>query len=73
VNFGSHLRDARGTLIRPGEPGYLPPSTRPYAAQKAFSPVAGAIDCTLWKYFSRNVKIAKKIAWNCGRDQYLEI
>jgi hypothetical protein len=49
VNFGPHLRNERGKLIRPGEPGYLPPSTRPYATQKAFSPVAGAIDCTLWR------------------------
>jgi hypothetical protein len=49
VNFGPHLRNDRGKLIRPGEPGYSPPSTRPYAAQKAFSAVAGAIDCALWK------------------------
>lgn len=53
VNFGPHLRDDRGKVIRPGEPGYLPPSTRPYATQKAFAPVAGAIDCTLWRAFLR--------------------
>ena len=51
VNFGPHLRDARGALLRPGEPGYIPPSRRPYAAQKAFSPIAAAIDCALWRRF----------------------
>lgn len=51
VNFGPHLRDARGKLIRLGEPDYIPPDTRPYAAQKAFSPVAAAIDCSLWRRF----------------------
>jgi hypothetical protein len=51
VNFGSHLRDARGKLIRPGEPGYSPPFTRPYAEQKAFSPVSAAIDCAFWRRF----------------------
>ncbi len=51
VNFGPHLRDARGKLIQPGEPGWIPPSRRPYAAQKAFSPVAAAIDCGLWRRF----------------------
>jgi len=51
VNFGSHLRDTWGTLIRPGEPGYIPPSRRPYAAQKAFSPVAATVDCALWRRF----------------------
>lgn len=50
VNFGPHLRDDCGKPIRPGELGYLPPPTRPYAPQKAFSPVAAAIDCALWKY-----------------------
>jgi hypothetical protein len=49
VNFGPHLRDDRGKLIRPGEPGHIPPSTRPFADQKAFSPVAGTIDCSLWR------------------------
>jgi hypothetical protein len=52
VNFGPHLRDDRGKLIRSGEPGYIPPSTRPYAAQKAFSPIAAAVDCALWTRFS---------------------
>lgn len=51
VNFGLHLRNAEGTLIRHGEPGYIPPAARPYAAQKAFSPVAAAIDCAHWRYF----------------------
>jgi len=54
VNFGSHLRDASGSLIRPGEADYSPPSMRPYAEQKAFAPVAGAIDCTLWIRFLRD-------------------
>ena len=51
VNFGPHLRDAQGKLIRRGEPGFIPPSTRPYASQKAFPPVAAAIDCALWRHF----------------------
>jgi hypothetical protein len=49
VNFGAYLRDAQGRLIPPGELGYVPPPARPYAAQKAFSPVAATIDCALWK------------------------
>jgi hypothetical protein len=53
VNFGPHLRDACGNLIRQDEPGWIPPSTRPYAEQKAFAPVAGAIDCALWSRFLR--------------------
>ncbi len=51
VNFGPHLRDADGTLLRPGELGYIPPSGRPYASQKAFSPVAATVDCALWRRF----------------------
>lgn len=52
VNYGPHLRDERGTVIRPGEPGYVPPSIRPYAMQKAFSPISGAVDCALWRRLS---------------------
>jgi uncharacterized protein YfiM (DUF2279 family) len=51
VNFGPHARDTQGMLIRPGEHGYITPSTRPYATQKAFSPVAASVDCALWRRF----------------------
>ncbi|HEV8414580.1 MAG TPA: hypothetical protein VGQ49_13375 [Bryobacteraceae bacterium] len=51
VNFGPHVRDAQGILIQHGEPGYIPPPTRPYATQKAFSPVAASVDCALWRSF----------------------
>src|SRR5260370_27576199 len=62
VNFGPHLRDGRGMLVRPGEPGYLPPSTRPYAAQTAFAPVAAAIDCIVWRCFVREQRNAYHFA-----------
>jgi hypothetical protein len=55
VNFGPHVRDTRGTLIQPGEPGYIAPSTRPYATQKAFSPVAASVDCALWRRFHKGI------------------
>jgi hypothetical protein len=56
VNFGPHLRGNHGKRLQPGDPDYIPPITRPYAAQKAFSPVAAAIDCSLWRHFrSSNV------------------
>jgi hypothetical protein len=35
VNFGKHLRNAEGEIPQQGEPGYIPPSKRPYAEQKA--------------------------------------
>ena len=35
VNFGSHLRDANGRVALQGEPGYVHPRNRPFAAQKA--------------------------------------
>jgi hypothetical protein len=52
VNFGPHLRDSRGNLVHPGDSGFIPASARPYAAQKAFAPVAAAIDCALWQHSS---------------------
>lgn len=33
--YGPHLR-SHGRLLRPGEPGYLPPARRPYPQQKVF-------------------------------------
>src|SRR5581483_7315622 len=42
VNFAADLHDAHSRLIRRGKPRYFPLSARPYAAQKAFSPVAAA-------------------------------
>lgn len=35
--YGSHLRDERGRLRRPGDPGYLPPHRRPFPEQKVFA------------------------------------
>jgi hypothetical protein len=35
VNFGPHMRRPDGTLIKEGEPGWIHPSKRPYAEQKA--------------------------------------
>lgn len=35
VNFGPHMRDAEGNLIRKGQPGYVEPPGRPFAEQKA--------------------------------------
>jgi hypothetical protein len=52
VNFGPHLRDVHGNLVHPGDPGFIPASARPYATQKAFAPVAAAIDCMLWQRWS---------------------
>jgi hypothetical protein len=34
VNFGSHMRNENGELIKKGEPGYLSPKERPFAEQK---------------------------------------
>lgn len=34
VNFGPHLRKLGGGLRQKGEPGYIPPSQRPFADQK---------------------------------------
>lgn len=34
VNFGPHMRNDEGNLIRKGEPGYLPVTERPFAEQK---------------------------------------
>ncbi len=35
VNFGPQMRDAQGNLLDKGMPGYLPPSQRSFARQKA--------------------------------------
>ena len=35
VNSGPHMRRPDGTLIKKGEPGWLPPTERPFAEQKA--------------------------------------
>jgi hypothetical protein len=35
VNHGAHLRDVEGNLPGPGDPGYIHPSQRPFAPQKA--------------------------------------
>jgi hypothetical protein len=35
VNFGEHMRDENGNLRKKGEPGYLSPTERPYAENKA--------------------------------------
>jgi hypothetical protein len=35
VNFGPHLRNAKGEIPQYGEEGYILPCNRPYAAQKA--------------------------------------
>lgn len=43
VNTGKHLRDANGNIPKKGEPGYIHPSERPYADQKA-----GLIDRKYW-------------------------
>ena len=55
VNFGSHLRDAHGNLVHPGDPRIYSTSSQTKArpAQKAFAPVAAAIDCSLWHYSRR--------------------
>jgi hypothetical protein len=67
ANFGPHLRDESGKLIQAGQPGYLPPSTGPYAKQKAFSPVAGAVDCALWKrFFERRFEDGEEEARSLG-------
>lgn len=34
VNFGPHMRGEGGTLLKPGDAGYLNPMERPFAAQK---------------------------------------
>ena len=49
VNFGLHLRDTHGNVAHAADAGFIPASARPYAAQKAFAPVAAAIDCSLWR------------------------
>jgi len=33
-NFGKHLRNEKGTLIKRGEKGWIPPRERPYSQQK---------------------------------------
>jgi hypothetical protein len=35
VNYGGHLRNAEGNVIKKGEEGYIPPQNRPFAQQKA--------------------------------------
>lgn len=35
VNFGKHLRDPNGSIPKQGETGFIHPSDRPYAQQKA--------------------------------------
>lgn len=35
VNYGEHMRDSEGNVIRPGQPGYISQADRPYAEQKA--------------------------------------
>lgn len=35
VNFGPHMRNAKGELLKPGDEGYLGPANRPFAEQKA--------------------------------------
>lgn len=34
VNFGPHMRNPDGSIKKKGDPGYLPPSKRPFAKQK---------------------------------------
>jgi hypothetical protein len=34
VNFGNHLRNEKGEIIKKGEPGYISPVDRPFAQQK---------------------------------------
>ena len=34
VNFGKHLRNEKGEIIKKGEPGYISPTERPFAQQK---------------------------------------
>jgi hypothetical protein len=47
---GIFLKEGEEVGVVDSQPDYVPPSTRPYATQKAFSPVAAAIDCVLWRY-----------------------
>ena len=35
VNYGPHMRDAEGNILAKGDKGYLSPSMRPFAEQKA--------------------------------------
>ena len=35
VNFGAHLRDENGNIPKKGEPGFVAPTDRPFAEQKA--------------------------------------
>lgn len=35
VNFGKHMRNAAGEVVKKGEEGYVPPTERPFAEQKA--------------------------------------
>jgi len=35
VNYGEHLRDKNGNIPKKGEEGYVPPTQRPFAEQKA--------------------------------------
>jgi hypothetical protein len=35
VNFGEHLRNTEGNIPKKDEPGYIPPTERPYAENKA--------------------------------------
>ncbi|MEV0727383.1 MULTISPECIES: crotonobetainyl-CoA--carnitine CoA-transferase [Polymorphospora] len=42
--YGPHLRDPRGRLPAPTEPGYRSPASRPYAQQKVFPFPQGYID-----------------------------
>lgn len=34
VNFGPHMRNAEGALLKKGDEGFLPPQARPFAEQK---------------------------------------
>jgi broad specificity phosphatase PhoE len=36
VNFGKHLRTPEGNIPAAGEPGFVPPASRPFAEQKNF-------------------------------------
>ncbi len=60
VNAGPHLRDAEGNVPKKGEPGYVSPMERPFAAQKAVLPPKELVDS--WKkHNSENQKSASVV------------
>ena len=42
--YGAHLRRPSGELPRPGSPGWVPLSRRPYAEQRVFRPPAALVE-----------------------------